>query len=167
MKTVIALLLSAAVIFSLAGGGTTGPRETLPTSGDVQIPNPWMELDTLEEAEEAAGFDIEVPDTIDGYGERCFRVMTADGGALLEVLCRNEAGSLRIRKAPGSGDISGDWNSYADSTDVTVNGSTVTLRGNDGQVSLAIWCAGGYAYAVTSDTALPADAMTALAEAVR
>ena len=69
-------------------------------------------------------------------------------------------------QGPGSDDISGDFNQYAESNAVDVDGRSVTLQGNDGQVQLATWLDGDYTYSIgiyrDDGTGLTADEMTAL-----
>ena len=49
---------------------------------------------------------------------------------------------LFVRKEAGDMDISGDYNIYAEESTVTVGAYSVTLKGNDGMVSTAIWTSG-------------------------
>ena len=60
----------------------------------------------------------------------------------------------------------GDFNQYAESNAVDVDGRSVTLQGNDGQVQLATWLDGDYTYSIgiyrEDGTGLTADEMTAL-----
>lgn len=46
---------------------TWGPADE---SENVQIPNPWQECGSLEEAGKLAGFSFTAPETVDGYTER-------------------------------------------------------------------------------------------------
>jgi len=62
----------------------------------------------------------------------------------------------------GSADISDDYNEYAEVGTIAVGEYEVTLKGDAGAVSTAIWTSGGYSYAVMSDVPMGADAMTAL-----
>lgn len=65
-------------------------------------------------------------------------------------------------------DISGDYNTYADKKEITVNGVRVTLRGNDGTWSVAAWTENGYAYAVgAAEHPLPEEKITALAAEIK
>lgn len=47
-----------------------------------------------------------------------------------------------IRKAAGSDDITGDYNDYSETDTAEANGSTVTLRGEDGMVKGGILAEG-------------------------
>ena len=164
MKRLFIFVLSAAIALSLAAcannpdsaqsepgagmmvGGdpaTWGPAEDSEDTGDaVQIPNPWVDCESLEEAGGIAGISIQIPEAVDGYGEPDFRAID---GEVLEILypSREDDDRLCIRKAAGEGDISGDYNSYPQTTTVDVNGQTVTMRGRDDRIMVAIWTGGG------------------------
>jgi len=64
-----------------------------------------------------------------------------------------------LRKAAGSEDISGDYNVYGETKSVGVGDRDVTMKGNGGTVSLALWTEEGYTYAVTSDAGMSPEAM--------
>ena len=68
-----------------------------------------------------------------------------------------ETETARVRKAPGSEDVSGIYTEYPDVDTVSVAGTPVTIKGNDEGASLAIWTRGGYSYSVTVESPLPAD----------
>lgn len=136
-------------------------------SDTTQIPNPWTECATLADAAALTGYDFTVPDSVDGYTDISITVLTDE--QLTEVQYSSGNARLCLRKAPGSDDISGDYNQYAESNAVDVDGRSVTLRGNDGQVQLATWLDGDYTYSIgiyrEDGTGLTADEMTALVKA--
>lgn len=120
-----------------------------------------MDYDTLAEAAKAAGFELAAPDSVEGYdGEKLIQVMN---NSMLQIIFHNsDDDRLFIRKEAGSEDISGDYNEYAQVKTVAIGDRSVTMKGNDDLVSVAVWTHGGYTYAVMSDTAMAADAMTKL-----
>ena len=148
-KKAIAALLCALGLLGLAacGAGKTGEP-------GARIANPFADYDTLAEAAEAAGFDLAAPERIDGYDPPLVQLMS---GKMLQLTFRSGEQRLIIRKAAGRDDISGDYNSYAETKTARINGADVTLKGADGKVSTAVWCAGGYSYAVTTDTPMARD----------
>lgn len=111
----------------------------------VQIPNPLVEYSTLADAEAAAGFDFAVPDEIDGNAPTSYIVI--NGSGIIEVTYGDN--TISLRKAAGSGDISGDCNSYTE-IGAGVGDVSVTLRENDEKVFSAIWENDGYTYALYS-----------------
>lgn len=136
-------------------------------SDTTQIPNPWADCTTLADAAALTGYDFTVPDSVDGYTDISITVLTDE--QLTEVQYSSGNARLCLRKAPGSDDISGDYNQYAESNAVDVDGRSVTLQGNDGQVQLATWLDGDYTYSIgiyrEDGTGLTADEMTVLVKA--
>lgn len=147
----------------------------VPSSENVQIPDPFEGFSTLEQAVKAAGFEMSVPDAPKGYETAIYRVNT--GTQMLEVIysdkdLENEDAveAYRIRKAIGSDDISGDYNDYSEKNEVSVSGNQVTLKGNDGKVFVAIWTSGEFTYAIDIDMngqGLSSEDVIALANATK
>ena len=141
---------------------TWGPAED---GENIQIPNPWQECTSLEEAGKLAGFSFTAPETVDGYRER---YIAAIENEIAQVIFSNGNDSeLYFRKGVGGDDISGDCNAYAEQTELTSGDAAVTMKGADGLVQLAIWQADGYTYAVSVENGLTADAMAELVAQVR
>lgn len=167
-KDVVAVGICAIMALSgLAACGSTGKANAQdemgnPEVGGVQIPNPFVDCETLEEAEELTGFGFVVPDT---WGECDTRSVRAIQKEMVEVIYKKGADSeeeLRIRKALGSEDISGDYNVYAEEKTVEAGESSITIKGDGEQFMLAVWTKDGYTYSV-STTGLSEEAMADLA----
>lgn len=116
----------------------------------TQIVNPFQKFAALEEAEKAAGFEIEIPDSFGGFSERSFAVLF---GEMIEVRYLDPDGNtgLCIRKAGGTEDVSGDFNTYEKVSETTVGDYSVTFKGNEEKYYLAVWNCGGYSYAVSAE----------------
>ena len=54
-----------------------------------------------------------------------------------------------LRKAPGTDDVSGDYNEYSDVKTILVGGLSVTLKGEGGAYVFAVWSADGYSYSLS------------------
>lgn len=145
-------------------------RERDTDEENVSIANPFTDCVNLDEARAVAGFDMKAPGEIGIYDKASY---TAIKGYLLQIqYAADENRYICVRKAAGSGDISGDWNVYAREQTKTVGTKTVVMKGNGGQVSLATWTEGGYTYSVgvydidgykidgTRDAGLSEDEMT-------
>ena len=156
MKKRLIFTLCALCMLALAACGAKTPGVDEP---GAHIANPFVDYDTLDEAFSAAGFDLTAPTSIDGFDAPHIQLMS---GKMLQLIFTGGDQRLVIRKAAGHDDISGDYNSYAETKTARVNGADVTLKGTDGKVSTAVWCAGGYSYAVLSDTPMASDIMTDL-----
>lgn len=168
MKKILTVLLCAILVFAgsilLASCGKENGTGSLVTEGedagkqvitgeyseltdepDTQIVNPQEEYgadaDSLESAQKAVGFEITVPKSIEPEN------YVAISGYILEI----DFDGGYIRKAKANEDISGDYNSYENTSVKTVNGNEVTLKGNKDKVMLALWAEGDYTYCIGSN----------------
>lgn len=158
MKRKAALLLAAVLVLTLAA---CGKKQT-------QIANPWRDVETLQEAEEAVGFTIQIPGEVPGYEKKTFRACTADGGKIIEVCYTNvNDESVVIRKGEGSEDISGDYNSYDSEAQMEIDDCVVSLRGNGSGVNVAVWQRGGCTYAISVGQGMYLEEIVELIAAVK
>lgn len=162
MKKLIALLLGATIILSLTACGNHSSK---PKGNEAaQIPNPFVNCDTLEDAANISGFDMTVPNSLDGYSNRSIQAIENE---MIQVVYGDDDNNVVLRKATGADDVSGDYNKYAQTNVVTINNMSVTLKGNDNMVSVATWTHDGYSFAISiNGKGLFADAVTDLAQAI-
>ena len=116
-------------------------------SEQVGMPNPWVEAKDQNDAQEQAGFTIQLPSSLPAeYGAPSFQVIPD------EIMEAYYAGTgearLCVRKAAGTEDASGDYREYPESQQVTVDGLDVTMKGDNGVISLATWNDGTNAYSI-------------------
>lgn len=145
----------------LIGGdpATWGPSED-----GLQIANPWDDAASMEDAKKTLGFDIAVPESINGCSDKAIRVMAGDDAKILEIVFSDSNGKQAVvRKAPGSGDISDDYNNYAKIESLPSGRLTITAKGGYNTVNLAVWENNGYTYSVYVNTGISSDAMAKLA----
>ena len=172
MKKLLLFTVTAAMLLSLAAcsqsakptvkPGQPAQTETADTE-TAQIPNPWTDYDSKDAAAQAAGFDLTVPDEISGCSEKSYRVLSAEGDVMFEIIyASGEDETARIRKAPGADDVSGDYNEYAETETVDAGGVSVTMKGENGLVKLAVWTNGDYSYALSVESGLSQNDMAAL-----
>ena len=65
-------------------------------------------------------------------------------GDLAQVQYRAGEDTVTCRKAPGQADISGDYQTYAQTEILEIGGIPVTVRGDGGLISLATWTDGDF-----------------------
>lgn len=114
--------------------------------GQVETVPRFTEVSSLAELEDTVGFTMEeltelpfpVTDT----------VYTAFGREMAEIRYCGETETAVLRKAVGIDDPSGDYTQYAEERILDVNGTCVTLKGENGQYVLALWQEGDYAWSV-------------------
>ena len=151
MKKILLMSLLCLTIVA-CGKKEEAKQETAETTNvtqeqDYGVPNPYEIVDTLDEASKIAGFNLSVPAT---YGDYKKQVIQAIEDDMIEVIYFNDTDSegLRIRKAKGTDDISGDYNEYKDVEIVKVGDFEITEKGSEGSISVATWNDGTYSYAI-------------------
>ena len=140
---------------------TWGPAED---GENIQIPDPWQECTSLEEAGKLAGFSFTAPESVDGYTER---YIAAIENEIAQVIFSNgDDSELYFRKGVGGDDISGDYNTYDVTEEQTIDGHTVLCKGNDGLIYTATWTDGTYSYAVMCDASMNVEQLSVWVEAL-
>lgn len=191
MRKIMMTMVCAGMVFTMAGcraqsktvtdqtpAVMTDTKKEIVSDDQTQIPNPFIECESLEDAEKLAGFSVELPDSLSGYQRRVISAVEDD---MIQVDYTNEEDTVQseeelnqkdwsqedftnkdvtIRKAKENGDISGDYNTYSEQKEVTVGDSSVTMKGNEGMISVAIWQDGEYSYAVITGIAVSEETMS-------
>ena len=147
-------------------GSETGQDELGGQAG-AMIGNGMVEVDSLAELSQVLGFSVpevknipfEVTSTVYTNGWNEF--------AQVEYQGKSQDEAVLFRKARGTDDISGDYNTYSDVTEVTVKEVSVTLKGDDGQYSLAIWQQDGFAYSLSYEPGGSEDVFVAMIQEIR
>ena len=106
------------------------------------------EVASMQQATELTGFTMRIPEGKTPYTEKTISVIGED---MIEVAYSKEepfAVGYSIRKARAEGDISGDFTEYPDIREVDFEGRKVTLKGEAGRCSIALWEENGFSYAV-------------------
>lgn len=132
----------------------------------TQLVNPWLDHETLAEACHAVGFELTVPEHIEGYDAPIYRTMNNE---LIEVIFPTENNEICIRKAVGGesgSDISGDYNDYTEHTALHNDKISGILDGVDGMGYRANWQSGKYSYSLTAANGLEIGIIYGLIDAV-
>lgn len=157
MKKLLAILLSMMVVAVAVGctkndeEASKGNEESLSQEekepeekkgGLVGMANPFADHESLEDAENALGFGISLPEL---EGEKHIRTMNEE---MLEIIFIENEGKSTIRKAKGAEDISGNYESFSMEKNEELEGKSITIKGNDGKFSLALWQDGEFSYSI-------------------
>ena len=128
-------------------GNMAGEKKEAAGDESMKLSNPFIEVGSLEEAEELAGFSLKTAEKVGDYGRQSISVME---GEMIQVLYQNDAGEegLRVRKGLGEGDLSGDYNSYTLDEEVEQGGVKIRLREDGPRIFAASWTKGAYSYAI-------------------
>lgn len=145
-------------------------QDAVAASGAVTtLANPWQECASMAQAESLAGFSLAISDSAlpEGYGPEAACIQAIEG-SMLEVNYNGaRGGSVCLRKAVGTDDVSGDYNSYDLTQTSRIAGQDVTLRGAEGAWYVATWTRDGYSFAVVSTSALTTSQVEALVAGLR
>lgn len=182
MKKMITLVLCIAMAFSMVAcstqsGKTTDTSNEALIGGDpatwgpdenddnaLQPASPFIDCDTMKKASEMAGFDITVPESIDGYEKREIQAVE---NTMIQVNYLSDDTDVMIRKGIGQKDISGDYTDYETEKTVTVDDSNVTVKLNGDKAYLATWTNGEHAFAVQAEAGMDMESMTGLIQSVK
>lgn len=160
--SLLALALGACASSPATTNAGSGPTSA-PTEGE-QVANPWVDCATLEDAAKVAGLELTAPDAIDGYSGHTIQAM---GDGMVQIIYGDpdveDDPLVYVRKSVGEGeDVSGDYNEYAQSDTLDVDGVEVSVRGNDGAWNDATWSRDGYSYSIHATDGLDASAVIEL-----
>ena len=157
-KKTTAVLVTLAAALML--GGCTSTSTTI--SSSVAQANPWEDFKTLEEAQEAVGFEVSLPDMSDFGDEETYRVCAALNELEVQYATDDEKQAY-IRKAKDNGDISGDYVEYAFTGELKVGDDTLTVKGeSEDELNLAVWTVGDYAYCIGITQGVDSETMEGL-----
>lgn len=124
--------------------------------GNIGMANPWSTADSLEDAAKGAGLDMfSIPEEAEiSLGEvKLTEARYMEG--LAEAVVEFPAVEMTIRKGNASvaqdGDISGDYNEYANTWTQNIKGLEVTCFGNrEGDATKTIWQVDDTCYSITA-----------------
>ncbi|MEA4972163.1 MAG: DUF4367 domain-containing protein [Candidatus Metalachnospira sp.] len=153
-----ALLVSSAPVFTVNTFASDAKPKFI-----AQLPNPFIECTTIEDAQKNAGFEITLPKSIpEGFKEE---VIQAIKGDLIDVIYKSTDNELRIRKCLGLEDCSGNYFDYKQMVKVKINDEDAILKCKNGKAYVAVWNDGTYSYSISVDdqsSGLDQSVMTAL-----
>lgn len=130
-----------------------GPGVLAPGNGIIQVAS-------VEELSEIVGFEVaecsHLPFQVEGV------TYTAYWKELAEIVYSGEGQIAVWRMGIGTEDVSGDYNNYDTETEISVGSTAVTLKGNGGIYTLAIWAENKYAYSISLSDGLTENEWQAL-----
>lgn len=178
MKKMMTLTICAVVALSITACASSGAAAKTPitettaitksttpmnTSPDTMIANPFVDCQTMEAAAEVAGFEFRTPEQVEGISEKKIQAVDQE---MIQVIYSADENQILIRKAPGTRNISGDYNNYQKEETITVDEMQVTLKGNDGVIALATWSANDYSYSIYVSAGMAQDSIVSLVQAI-
>lgn len=162
MKKSILILLAALMLLVLPACSSTDEKP----ENMMNMINPYVDHLSKKEAERHVGFSIKLPEAPFEVAKTMYRENIIN--PLLEVIMYGgEDDEFRVRKAPGTEDISGNWTSYPEKKTLTMGRDLVKLQGDKDKCYLATWTSGKYSYSAFIKNGLDYDAFIALIKGIR
>lgn len=166
MKKLIVLGVCAAMALSMAAcANQTEPSSTTDeTSSQMQLPDPFTSCESMGDAEKIAGFTLTMPEHSPDWATET--IIRATQSGMIEVVHLGNGNEMRIRKATGNEDISGDYSAYQTSDEISVNDAKVQVKGNEEKIYLATWSNGTHSYSISVNSGLAQEDLTTLISSI-
>lgn len=131
----------------------------------AEMPNPFVDYESIADATKAISFESKLPEYIpEGYNLDNISVMSGD---MLQIIYSKDSDcSIYFRSEKTTGDISGDYNMYENSSVKNINGVSVTIKINE-DTSNAIWQDGDIAYSVFARSAISEQELVNIVSSVK
>ena len=148
MKKLLSLFLSTVLAINVVGCAKVPQKsESEPTQEQVQIPNPIVTYETIDEAQEALDFEPVLPEKIN-EDYKISHICVIDK-KLFQVTFKNGTDEVLYRMSKGSEDISGDYNEYELTRDIDVDGIKAVFKGNADKVYVMTWSNDDFSYSIS------------------
>ena len=157
-----------AACLAVAAGAWTFASRRLPAAPPEEMVSSAygiIEYASVEELSRALGFTVKTPGELPFAPEEVSH--DAWFGDLAEINYRGAEALLTTRMAAGAEDPSGNYNVYRQVETVPPTDATVTLKGENDRVSLAVWTDGEYAFSVSVEPAISQEEMLRVIESFR
>lgn len=116
------------------------------TTDIIGMPSPIKDFNTIEEAQKSLSFDTKVPENIpEKYKAVAFETIS---DKILQVVYSDGKNEITYRTAQGTEDITGDYNKYAYTKKLKINGADVTIKGNGTKVYNVLYTKNDVTYSI-------------------
>lgn len=139
--------LAACLAVMLVGALTLPNLLDISNEPPVIENNDIVEVSSVEELSKTVGFEVSEPGNLPFEPESV--AYTAYWAEMAEIIYTNDEQTAVFRKGIGSDDVSGDYNSYELTSEISVNDINAMLKGNGETYTLAIWTDGEFAYSLS------------------
>ena len=162
LGTILLLL----VVISISACQSTSRQESSPSLGfgDTQIPNPMAYHQTIDEARKVVGFVFETPAKLpEGYNQNGIATIRRE---IAQVVYKNGENTITYRTAKGSGDISGDYNTYSTTQTIAVGKLPVTIKGENNSINVAYWTKNDLCYSIVFSIVITVDQLSEIIQSI-
>ena len=153
---IASMSLTAAFAFSLAACAEMHYAQPISepaasqSAAEVQIPNPWQDAPSMQDAQNLAGFTLTGPETLHEMNQCAIRVLPDADMPIVEIRYGEDAGEAyaAIRKTTANEDVSGVYTEYPAAKEVMADTTTVSAKGNGETYETADWSKSGCRYSL-------------------
>lgn len=129
---------------------------------DWQAPAPWIQAHTMKQARKVAGFGMKAP-SIKGYKPNGIYIMNR---VIQKEYIKGDLWIL-LKKGKGSGDLSGDHETYPAKKIIKAGKYKVKVRGNRNRYYKATWTKHGFSYSIGSGSGLTLSQIKTIAQGMK
>ena len=167
MKKLSLCIITALSLLSLGILTACGVSATPKEAGSAQLPNPFIPCASIEDANEILGFTAAVPSILpDGYETAAIAAVSSSDPAFVQIRYENGEKTITYRIGKGSGNISGDYNSYEFTKTLEAVENILTCSGAGELIYNAVWEADGYTYSLTATDGITENELQELVESI-
>ncbi len=158
LKKALTVLTAILAVLSL---GACSKKDDKTIESEDNMVNPWVEVNSLEQAKEKTGFEFVVPNDVNG---KTISLIQIKGNDMTEVRFGDD---IIVRKSKGSDDNSGDFNKYDVTKEETIDSNDVVIKGKDDVCYCITWNISDYSYSITSNNGLSIDTVKEMASSIK
>lgn len=142
-------LSAAACLLLVVAGAAVLPRliRPQPPGGDVQTVPQIEDASSLAELSRLVGFEVDTGFTLPFTPEET--AYCSYWNELAQIQYSGGGQTATYRQSAGTQDNSGDYTNYTAAVSLSCGGLSVTLKGEDGAYTLAVWTDGTYSYSLS------------------
>lgn len=176
MKKIFAVLFCISMLMAMsacagqsstpASSSAASSSESSASSENTQLPNPIKAYETAELAAASLDFTPAMPSALPEGFE--LTAVSTINDEMLQLGYTNGEDKITYRCANASegGDISGDFNSYKEESQVDIGEAAVTVKGSGDGAALAVWENDGLYFSVSASPELSLEQMSAIIESI-
>lgn len=143
------LSAAACLILVLVGVLALSPLRSLwqPDPSEVLLPTGLEDAASLEDLSALVGFTVSTPFTLPFAPEET--AYCSYWNELAQIQYSGRGQTATYRQSAGTQDNSGDYTNYTAAVSLSCGGLSVTLKGENGAYTLAVWTDGTYSYSLS------------------
>jgi len=169
VAAMVSILVVGGGVYSFVGGNSNGIKPSINDNGRVQIPNPWVNVDSVEEVEQESGFEIEEFTYLpEGFNESEIVYLKTDEGFIVRQFARNSSDEkISFEKRNKTIENDGDYTVYDNEENITVGDLSIIAKFKGDVLKKIEWEKGDYKYSIMSDNKIETEEMVNIVDGLK